>query len=243
MRTRTLRVLPRDSLSSPPPFNALAITPDRIPTVDAVSSWNHEERPQTRLGVLLRRAQTPGAALLRDDALMAFAQRCNAAGHCVVLSCTATDIESKEVSARSLSRVGLRGIQIKGDPPDAIFHAVSRALGEDFVVGRSCHGPAPAAADAPWSYTTVAPVFRIPQEKPEKPSEGIGVDTLRRWCEAVPQVFALGGIVAANIAPCLEAGAFGVAGIRLFFGDAAHVMDNMNALGRAIERHTALPLL
>ena len=190
--------------------------------------------------MLLRRPQVSGALLLRDEALMRLAARCHEAGARVILSCTIEDIETRSISATTLSRAGLRGVQIKGDPSPRIFEAASRVLPTDFVIGRSCHGPAPTAADAPWSYTTVAPIFDLGTTAHTKPSTGLGIDTLERWCAAVPRVFALGGLDGPKIAPCLAVGASGVAGIRLFFGDRGHVVENMGALDRAIERHKPL---
>ena len=64
-----------------------------------------------------------------------------------------------------------------------------------------------------------APVF----EKPipgHFPLPGQGLDRLREACEAAAPVpvYALGGVTLENASLCLEAGAAGVAGIRLFHG-------------------------
>jgi thiamine-phosphate pyrophosphorylase len=60
-------------------------------------------------------------------------------------------------------------------------------------------------------FAVFAPVF----EKEGQP--GTGLRALREACKAAPDfVVALGGITAENAAACMEAGAKGVAGIRLF---------------------------
>lgn len=49
---------------------------------------------------------------------------------------------------------------------------------------------------------------------------GVGLEGLREACKAAGEmpVFALGGVAAANADSCVEAGAGGLAGIRMFFG-------------------------
>ena len=109
---------------------------------------------------------------------------------------------------------GAHGVHLRSDdisPADARAIAGQRS---GFVVGVSCH-----SADEvrlAWSqgadFAVFAPVF----EKDGK--SGSGIASLRVACRAVAHfdVFALGGATIRNASACLEAGAAGIAGIRLF---------------------------
>jgi thiamine-phosphate pyrophosphorylase len=79
----------------------------------------------------------------------------------------------------------------------------------------SCHTPDEIfhAAKAGADFAVFAPVF----EKRDQPnSTPAGLGALREACRATVPVLALGGVTSANAASCLEAGAAGIAGIRLF---------------------------
>jgi thiamine monophosphate synthase len=169
---------------------------------------------------------------------MQFAARCREAGASVLLSCTVQEIQRHRLSAAQLVAAGIDGVQVKGDPGPDAFEAVSGALRDDFIIGRSMHGTVPPEEDVPWSYTALAPIFDLSPSTGDKPGVGIGTDALRRWCDRVPRVFALGGVGREEIVPCLAAGAIGIAGIRLFFGEPADVVDNMAALAHAIDAST-----
>ena len=93
-----------------------------------------------------------------------------------------------------------------------------RGLGrEDFLVGASCHslkGVAAAAEDGA-DYVFFGPVFTTPS----KVSFGApqGLTKLAEACKAVSiPVIAIGGITVENAGSCREAGAAGIAAIRLF---------------------------
>lgn len=96
----------------------------------------------------------------------------------------------------------------------------------DPVIGVSCHSPAEvnkAAASA--TFAVFAPVF----EKKDAPPAGLKL--LREACQANIPVLALGGITLANAHSCLEAGAAGIAAIRLFQeNDIAEVADRLRNL-------------
>ncbi|MGA9392174.1 MAG: thiamine phosphate synthase [Candidatus Sulfotelmatobacter sp.] len=83
------------------------------------------------------------------------------------------------------------------------------------LISISCHSPEEAvqAATSNANLALFAPVF----EKKDAP--GIvpkGLDALRQSCRAKIPVLALGGITLQNAASCLQAGAAGIAAIRLF---------------------------
>ena len=109
-----------------------------------------------------------------------------------------------------------------------------RRLGrEDFLVGASCHslkGVVRAAEDGA-DYVFFGPVFATPS----KASFGApqGLTKLAETCEAVSiPVIAIGGITVENAGACGEAGAAGVAAIRLFQGSA----DPAEIVGRLHDR-------
>lgn len=83
------------------------------------------------------------------------------------------------------------------------------------LIGISCHSPQEvlqAAADGA-NFAVFAPVF----EKTDAPgTQPAGLTQLREACKAKIPVLALGGVHLANAKQCLEAGAAGIAAIRLF---------------------------
>jgi thiamine-phosphate pyrophosphorylase len=79
----------------------------------------------------------------------------------------------------------------------------------------SCHSPQEVvqAASNQATLALFAPIF----EKKETPeSVPAGLDALREACSAKIPVLALGGVTPQNAASCLQAGAAGIAAIRLF---------------------------
>ena len=99
-----------------------------------------------------------------------------------------------------------------------------RAAGEAFpgrssppppLVGVSCHSPAEvkrAQANGA-SFVAFAPVF---EKKDVSNTQPVGLDQLREACRVKIPVLALGGVTLENAKSCLEAGAAGIAAIRLF---------------------------
>ena len=83
------------------------------------------------------------------------------------------------------------------------------------LIGVSCHSPAEVAQAAAGGATLAvfAPVFEKKDSPDTKPT---GLNQLSEACNASIPVLALGGITLENANSCLEAGAAGIAAIRLF---------------------------
>lgn len=103
------------------------------------------------------------------------------------------------------------------------------SAGREAIVSHSCHGlkevlktkeesqqnPQATVANTLFLY---APVFEKTLSSNKKPLPGLGLESLRAAAQAarpIP-VFALGGVTAESAQSCIEAGAAGIAGIRLF---------------------------
>jgi len=83
------------------------------------------------------------------------------------------------------------------------------------VIGVSCHSPqhVAQAAENHATFAVFAPLF----EKKDDPGvQPAGIVKLREACKSKIPVLALGGVKLENAADCLDAGAAGVAAIRLF---------------------------
>lgn len=78
------------------------------------------------------------------------------------------------------------------------------------LVGRSCHS-LEEVRRCTADFVTFGPVFQSPGK-----SNPVGLSALHAACQFAKPVFALGGITWENAPLCVEAGATGVAGIRLF---------------------------
>src|ERR1019366_6321417 len=87
----------------------------------------------------------------------------------------------------------------------------------DFQIGVSCHSleAARAAERGGANYIFFGPVFATPSKAAFGPPQGM--ERLRELCAAVEiPVLAIGGINFENARACIDAGAAGVAAIRLF---------------------------
>lgn len=94
---------------------------------------------------------------------------------------------------------------------DAWYKAGS---GRTPVIAVSCHteDEVVRAAQNDADFAVFGPVF----EKSNASSEPTGIDQLRSACNRGIPVLALGGVTNENAAMCVQAGAAGIAGIRLF---------------------------
>ena len=97
---------------------------------------------------------------------------------------------------------GADGVHLPSDAPAQTL--------EHLMVFRSCH-TLEEVARAQTDFVTFGPVFDTPSK-----GKGVGLTTLRKACGLGKAVFALGGVDWDNAANCMEAGAKGIAGIRLF---------------------------
>jgi thiamine-phosphate pyrophosphorylase len=131
--------------------------------------------------------------------------------------------------------VGADGVHLRADdisPRQAreIFSAHTRSSELEtrrWFVGVSCHSAAEVAragvegAD----FAVFAPVFEKKNAPDARPA---GLDALREACRVDIPVLALGGVTLENARACVEAGAAGIAAIRLFQEhDIAHVVRTL----------------
>jgi len=115
--------------------------------------------------------------------------------------------------------VGADGVHLRSDDlsPSQVrtIWAASGASSAQMMVSVSCHSAEDvrrAAADGA-DFALFGPVF----EKQGAAQIGsAGLDNLRRACKEKIPVLALGGVTVENAQSCLDAGAAGIAGIRLF---------------------------
>jgi len=117
---------------------------------------------------------------------------------------------------------GANGVHLRSDDisPCDVGRAVRLAghqplTTDHFLVAVSCHSPTDvlrAQSDGA-DFAVFAPVF---EKKAAPGTHPQGLAALREACQAKLPVFALGGITLENAASCIEAGAVGLAGIRLF---------------------------
>ena len=114
---------------------------------------------------------------------------------------------------------GAAGVHLGEDslPVADVVRWKNQAGRGDFLVGASCHSleRAVEAAAAGAGYILFGPVFATPSKAAFGPPQGL--QKLGEVCRAVSiPVLAIGGITQENAAACIEAGAAGIAAIRLF---------------------------
>jgi len=94
---------------------------------------------------------------------------------------------------------------------------IRRIVPPEFQVGVSCHSAAEvrAAREDGADYALLGPIFETPSKIAYGPP--LGLEPLRRAASEVSiPVLALGGITVERVRRCRDAGAAGIAGIRLF---------------------------
>lgn len=110
--------------------------------------------------------------------------------------------------------------------------APARVSPQGLLIGVSCHSPEDVReAEANGAtFAVFAPVF----EKKDAPGMAPkGLSLLRKACRSKIPVLALGGVSLANAASCLEAGAAGIAAIRLFQdNDIVEIAGRLRPMGR-----------
>jgi thiamine-phosphate pyrophosphorylase len=97
------------------------------------------------------------------------------------------------------------------------------------TIGASCHtlDEVRRAVDQA-DFVVYGPVF---QKKTVSGSSAVGLEGLRQACQEKIPVLALGGITLENAGACLQTGAAGIAGIRLFQeNDVREVVDALRSL-------------
>ncbi len=120
--------------------------------------------------------------------------------------------------------VGADGVHLRSDdisPQEAreIWRKWDSSWGESEsskpMVAVSCHSPGDVieAARQGAAFAVFAPVFEKKNAPDSKPT---GLDALRSACRGGIPVLALGGVTLENARACVEAGANGIAAIRLF---------------------------
>ena len=120
-------------------------------------------------------------------------------------------LRSNDISPSEVQKIWVRGGQR------------TRAL-----VSVSCHFAAEVARAAAEGadFAVSAPIFEKKDAPQARPA---GLDGLREVCRQKIPVLALGGITIENARACLDAGAVGIAGIRLFQeNDIAEVVRHLN---------------
>ena len=117
---------------------------------------------------------------------------------------------------------GADGVHLRSDDiaPHEVRHVVEASAHrppatDHFLVAASCHTAADVfrAESENADFAVFAPVFGKRGSAGTPPA---GLAALREACRAKIRVLALGGVTVENAASCLEAGAAGVAAIRLF---------------------------
>jgi len=220
------------------PFRLLAITPPVGPVQeDSLVAWC---AGLGELAVLLREPGRCASEILAHDGRLAALRRsCRDAGVPLLLS-----VDSAELAELAVLPGDLAGVQLRGDPDLRALAAARTQVGRlrptGAWLGRSCHG-APQPGHEIVDYSLFAPVFAPTTDQPGR-SRGskapAGLAALASWTAAPGAwVMALGGVGPGTAAACLAAGARGLAGIGVFFGEPGRVAQDVAALRESLAAH------
>ncbi|MFZ0762036.1 MAG: thiamine phosphate synthase [Candidatus Sulfotelmatobacter sp.] len=154
----------------------------------------------------------------------------------VALAVTAAGVHlpANDISPEEVRAAWKRGVA----PSASSWLAPAREISpQNPIISVSCHSPQEVsqAATTPATFAVFAPVFEksafkktVFQKKDVPPTAPAGLDALRQACRAKIPVLALGGVTLQNAEFCLQAGAAGVAAIRLFQeNDMANVVGEL----------------
>jgi thiamine-phosphate pyrophosphorylase len=138
------------------------------------------------------------------------------------------DVSPEEVSAIwRRSHVGTAAIGCPAAQSAAVVGPAGELAQLNPLIGMSCHFPEEVlqAKSNGAAFAVLAPIF----EKKDLPTaQPAGLAKLCEACKAGIPVLALGGITVENAQSCLEAGAAGIAAIRLFQeNDIAQVVERL----------------
>ena len=114
---------------------------------------------------------------------------------------------------------GANGVHLPSDdisPADVRTIWTNRGAGTRATIGVSCHTRAEVAraAEGGADFAVFGPVFE--KYKPGGSTRPTGLEALHEACQEKIPVIALGGVTLENALVCIQAGATGLAGIRLF---------------------------
>ena len=143
------------------------------------------------------------------------------------------DARESEIEIIRRANPPIAGVQLRGDPSPGICASWRERL-PDATIGRSIHGPRPEPSPGPTDidYSCLAPIYPPATLLPGEDKPAIGLEGLRAWTACRSDILALGGVGPAQARACLDAGAHGIAGIRLFFGRNDEAGQDVEALCR-----------
>lgn len=211
-------------MSEPP--RLWAVTPPiGAPSPSVIDAWCEGG---TDVGLWLR---TPGATasatVARFESLLA---RARGRGLAVVVGTGVADLDDAVAVVRDQ---GLAGVVLRGDPDAAALGAARARLGTPPWVARSIHGPADDHGLC--TFSVLGPIHAPHTPKPS-PSPALGTAMLAQCAAAEgARIVAIGGVDAGTALACVRAGAWGLAGIRSFFGAPARIVEDVAGLRAALQ--------